>query len=69
MSQWVKVEFYGLLPDDGMLTEFDVPTLANQVGLLFGFSYLDGLSLTLTDPALIDGSIADTSHSKDTHNG
>lgn len=55
MSQWVKVEFYGLIPDGEMVTELDVPTLANQLGLLFGFSYIDGLSLELPDPLVIDG--------------
>jgi hypothetical protein len=45
MTQWVKVEFYGLVPDGQRVEEVDLLTVGGKLGEAFGFSHIDCLSV------------------------
>ena len=47
---WVKVEFYGLPPDGQRVTDVDVAEVARNLAGVFGFEYIDGLTVVQAAP-------------------
>lgn len=46
MSQWVKVEFYGKVPNDEIVLDADLLVVGGTLMEAFGFTHLDGLTVT-----------------------
>ena len=50
VRRWVKVEFYGLPPDGQRVTDVDVAEVARNLAGVFGFEYIDGLTVVQAAP-------------------
>jgi hypothetical protein len=50
VRRWVKVEFYGLPPDGLRVTDVDVAEVARNLAGVFGFEYVDGLTVVQAAP-------------------
>lgn len=44
--KWVRVEFHGLVPEGEMLTDVDTVEVSKNLMKVFGFEYIDGLTVT-----------------------
>ena len=45
-SQWVKVEFYGLVPAGQVVTDVDPLEVGANLIRAFGFTHIDGLTIS-----------------------
>ena len=45
MPQWVRVEFYGLVPDRQVIVGLDPLEVGANLMRVFGFSHIDGLTV------------------------
>lgn len=61
MSQWVKVEFYGRVPDGQKVTDINYLEVGERLARAFGFTHIDGLAAFDT-PDRLD--ISTTEHMK-----
>jgi hypothetical protein len=48
MPRWVKVEFYGLVPDDHRVEDLDPLEVGTRLMQAFGFTHLDQLAVRET---------------------
>jgi hypothetical protein len=55
VSGWIKVEFYGLLPDDMDLTDLDHAAAGETLARTFGFTHIDSLTATKADHGELQG--------------
>ena len=65
IENWVKVQFYGKLPPGQALIDVDMPKIAQSLGKVFGFPYLDGITIVRDNsdhiqpiPSMIDNTPA-----------
>ena len=45
--QWIKVGFYGQMPDGQVITDVDTAEVAKNLAQIFGFRYITGLSVAV----------------------
>lgn len=49
-AQWVRVEFYGRVPDGQNIKQVDIPTVSQTLMRAFGFTRIDGITACHTRP-------------------
>ena len=47
--QWVKVEFYGRVPDGQVIADIDRSEISGALMRAFGFTHIDGLTVAVAD--------------------